>query len=104
VTEPPSSRWTATVVTTTLAALLNLLIAWGLYFDLLPKVRQGADESRANREAVLENRRLIGQVAKDLDEAHRVAVRIDKLLDEAERRAKAREKEKDGNGKDKERP
>ena len=97
-----STHWLrANVVTTTLAAALNLLLVLLVSFQVAPRVNTAAQEARVTREMLLEaaarkgdaiaqNQRLILSVQKDIEVTSAFVRRLNSLLDEAEKRAKKR--------------
>ena len=61
----------ANIITTSLAAVFNLLVVLYISFGVMPGVRRAQDESLRNRADILENRRTLQAIEQRLIEALR---------------------------------
>ena len=83
-----SSRLTANIVTTTLAAVFNMLVVLVICFAVVPKIDRDIAETVKNRQMIEENSRLLEMNRLELVEQHRMVEQLTRRLAEPLRKMK----------------
>jgi F0F1-type ATP synthase membrane subunit b/b' len=84
----------AGVVTTSLATVMNLIVMFAIWLYIGPRMETAARESARNYDGIEKNRALILATQKDLEAVVQTSRRLARLLDDAEDRARAQERER----------